>query len=108
MGPLGQKFLKDAKAADRPMYAWTVNEVEMMRWCIDKETDGVITDDPKTFLEVCHDWENGSRGNGLSLRQWLLVYWVNFIVVFFSFMFMWRYGFRVQKGWRKRSVQLAH
>ncbi|KAI9697815.1 MAG: hypothetical protein M1836_004491 [Candelina mexicana] len=107
MGPLGRKFLRDARTAHRPMYAWTVNEVEMMRWCIEKEIDGAITDDPKTFLEVCRDWEVGRRGTGIKVRQWLLVYWVNFIVVFFSFMFMWRYGFRIRKGWSKRSVQLA-
>lgn len=107
MGPLGQRFLHQAQAADRPVHAWTVNEIEMMRWCIDKGLDGVITDDPKSFLEVCHDWQEGRRGTGLKVRQWLMIYWVNFIVVFFSLMFMWRYGFRVQRGWKKRAVQPA-
>ncbi|KAL9632586.1 MAG: hypothetical protein Q9164_005227, partial [Protoblastenia rupestris] len=49
---IGPRFLKDAKAKGRPVYDWTVNDESMMRWSIKQGLDGVITDDPKRFLEV--------------------------------------------------------
>src|SRR6266498_3231041 len=58
MGPIGAKFLADVKAADRQIFLWTVNEENMMRWSVRREVDGVITDDPEKFKEVCDDWDD--------------------------------------------------
>jgi len=52
LGPCGSKFMKDVRAAKRSLFVWTVNSEVMMKWCIRKEVDGVISDDPKRFLEV--------------------------------------------------------
>jgi len=46
----------------RFVLAWTVNQDQWMRWCIEQELDGVITDDPKRFCEVKEEWEQGRRG----------------------------------------------
>lgn len=55
--PGGSKFIKDVQALHRPIFSWTVNDEARMEWCIRRRLDGVITDDPKLFAEVCqrHD-----------------------------------------------------
>jgi len=52
--PGGKKFIKDVQALHRPIFSWTVNDEARMEWCIRRRLDGVITDDPKLFGEVCH------------------------------------------------------
>lgn len=61
MGPLGRGFLEEARAAHRQVYLWTVNAPNLMRWSIRHEVDGVITDDPASFRQVCQDWEEEQR-----------------------------------------------
>jgi hypothetical protein len=39
-----------------------------MEWCIRKGVDGVITDDPRLFREVCERWERGQERRGW--RHW--------------------------------------
>ncbi|KAK3685068.1 PLC-like phosphodiesterase [Podospora appendiculata] len=55
-GPYGNHFMKAIKKAGQNLYVWTVNEEYWMEWSIRKQVDGVITDDPKLFLEVCDRW----------------------------------------------------
>lgn len=80
VGPLGSRFLRDAKAAGRPVYLWTVNDEEWMEWSIKKDVDGVITDDPKLFLEVCDRWKGKPRDKRITvtkqsgLRRWVKLY----------------------------------
>lgn len=80
LGPLGARFLRDCRRAESPVYVWTVNDERQMEWCIRKNLarghgegkagsgggqallDGVITDDPKLFLEVCRRWEDELDG----------------------------------------------
>ncbi|KAI4217048.1 MAG: hypothetical protein LQ351_000356 [Letrouitia transgressa] len=91
-GPSGRRLLRDVKAAGRPIYFWTVNGESMMRWSIAKEADGVITDDPKRFLEVCDEWEHGKRDVAIARGEWVTIIWLNLMVVIFSAIFWWRYG----------------
>ncbi|KDN68633.1 putative glycerophosphoryl diester phosphodiesterase [Colletotrichum sublineola] len=58
VGPVGQRFIKDVQEADRRLFAWTVNDEEWMEWSIRAGVDGVITDDPELFLEVCRRWKD--------------------------------------------------
>lgn len=53
IGPCGTRFLAAAHKAGRSVFAWTINEEETMEWAIRKGVDGVITDYPELFLEVC-------------------------------------------------------
>ncbi|OQD98572.1 hypothetical protein PENVUL_c071G05897 [Penicillium vulpinum] len=62
MGPLGRGFLDEARAAGRPVYVWTVNAPNLMRWCIRHEIDGVISDEPGRFRQVCEGWEKEHAG----------------------------------------------
>jgi phosphatidylglycerol phospholipase C len=100
MGSYGAKFLRDAKAAGRPVIGWTINEENMMRWSIKHELDGVITDDPKRFLEVCDEWEDGKRTIDIGLRQFLLMVWNHIMVMIFGGIFRWKYPFRRGIGYK--------
>lgn len=62
MGPLGRGFLDEARAARRKVYVWTVNAPNLMRWCIRHEIDGVISDEPGRFRQVCEGWEKEHTG----------------------------------------------
>ena len=93
MGPLGARFLRDAQEARRPVFAWTVNERERMRWCIRNGLEGVITDDPKAFLEECEMYErNLSSSDRLSLSVLADVVKVHLMAFLFGFLFSWRHG----------------
>ncbi|OQE42318.1 hypothetical protein PENCOP_c004G03985 [Penicillium coprophilum] len=62
MGPLGRGFLDEVRAAGRRVYVWTVNAPNLMRWCIRHEIDGVISDEPGRFRQVCEGWEKEHTG----------------------------------------------
>ncbi|KAK1754490.1 glycerophosphoryl diester phosphodiesterase [Echria macrotheca] len=54
VGPLGSSFLRAVrKDPERRIWVWTVNDRVWMDWAIRKGVDGVITDDPALFLDVC-------------------------------------------------------
>lgn len=102
MGPRGSKFIRDVKEKRRPLYVWTVNEEYFMRWSISKGVDGVITDDPKRFLEVCDAWEKGDRKLGsMTWLQLALAVWFNFMIMVFGAIFRWSFG-----GGRKAGEQI--
>lgn len=101
----GASFIRDAKAQGRPLYVWTVNEPDLMRWSIDKDLDGVITDDPIQFLEVCDEWEQGKRKIHISWGQWMMIAWINLMVLVFGTIFWWKYGsMDNKKAMRKRTL----
>lgn len=92
-GPLGHKFLQDIRKAGRSIFVWTVNTEDMMQWSIQKKVDGVITDDPKKFLEVCKRYE----GEKVRMKWRTLGSIVFYQTVAFPLgIFLgWRFGFRI-------------
>lgn len=40
-----------------------------MRWSIKNGLDGVVTDDPKRYLEICDEWAAGKRDVGLNWKD---------------------------------------
>ncbi|KAF9637815.1 Glycerophosphoryl diester phosphodiesterase [Lasiodiplodia theobromae] len=68
-GPLGAAFRRKAQGDSRPVFAWTVNKERMMRWSIEKALDGVVTDDPKKFLEECERWEGRTDQVGAARKR---------------------------------------
>ena len=91
MLPWGQAFVRKAQNDGRPVYAWTVNEERRMRWDIRHGLDGVITDDPKLFLEVREGWHEGVKED-LNMRMWLDVLRANFFVMIFAVFLRLRHG----------------
>ncbi|KAL5043620.1 hypothetical protein BDW71DRAFT_187755 [Aspergillus fruticulosus] len=63
MGPLGRGLLEKAREARHPVYLWTVNAPNMMRWAIRNRVDGIITDDPVLLRRVYAEWEKEAKAN---------------------------------------------
>jgi len=61
VGPCGARFVRAAHARGRNVFVWTVNAERWMDWSIRSRVDGVITDDPRLYLDVCrrHEAEDG-------------------------------------------------
>jgi len=91
MGPFGAKFLADVKAADRQIFLWTVNEKNMMGWSIRREVDGVITDDPETFKDICDNWDDSVPEEAITWRQYLFILWIYVLVLVFGTLFRVKY-----------------
>jgi len=102
VGPRGNAFLRDVRKSKRSIFFWTVNDEEWMKWSIYKEVDGIITDDPKKYLEVCRDYE----GEKVHLPWKFLgsVVWMNMLAGLFYVLFGLRHGFRVKVGKAKKSI----
>jgi len=98
VGPSGNAFLRDIRKAERAIFFWTVNEVEWMKWSIHKGVDGIITDDPKRYLEVCKNYEG--EPICLPLRMWGSVIGMNILAFIFSLIFRSRYGFKLRSKGR--------
>ena len=103
IGPFGSAFLRDVKKAKRSIFLWTVNDEEWMKWSICKEVDGVITDDPKKYLEVCKRY-HGERVH-VPLKLWGTVIWMNILAGIFSLLFRYRYGFRIDAAKIRKSLE---
>ena len=73
---IGPQFIADAHAQARAVYAWTVNDEQNMRWCIEHGVDGVVTDDVKNFIDVREAWEKGRREVSVSLASYVFIVWV--------------------------------
>ncbi|KAF5597227.1 glycerophosphoryl diester phosphodiesterase [Fusarium subglutinans] len=78
IGPSGRLFLRELRKTDKLLMTWTVNEPRHMEWCIRQNLchprrrnekterpaliDGVITDNPRLYLEICEKFENEMDG----------------------------------------------
>lgn len=98
LGPIGARFMRDVKAAKRPLFTWTVNDANLMRWSIKKDLDGVITDDPKLFNSICEGWEAREKSllSRPTLKQWLQTLWLWILIVVFGFGFRRRFPEKVK------------
>lgn len=94
-GPVGQRFLRDIKRAGRPIFLWTVNDEETMKWSIRKQVDGVITDDPKKYLEVCKHY-NGEKPR-MKWRELGLVIFIQALTVPVTLLLKWKFGSAVDE-----------
>lgn len=103
VGPFGNAFLRDVKKAKRSIFLWTVNDEEWMKWSILKEVDGVITDDPKKYLEICESYQ-GEKVH-VPMKLWGGLIWVNVLVSMFSVLFRYRYGFSIDVGKIRKTLE---
>ncbi|KAK8049411.1 PLC-like phosphodiesterase, partial [Apiospora phragmitis] len=69
VGPYGTDFLRAARDAGRSVFVWTVNDDDWMRWSIRKGVDGVITDNPERFLQLCKEWPDDEGEEAAERRQ---------------------------------------
>jgi len=88
VGPFGSSFRKDIKKAKRSLFLWTVNDVKAMKWSIRNGVDGVITDDPKKYLEVCETYDG--EPIHFSLLTWIKIIILNIMFTFAGAIMRWR------------------
>ncbi|KAH6722123.1 putative glycerophosphoryl diester phosphodiesterase [Leptodontidium sp. MPI-SDFR-AT-0119] len=105
IGPGGDKFMKDVKKAGRALFLWTVNDDNSMRWSISKQVDGVITDDPKRYLELCRSY-NGEKVS-ISLKGWSTFVFIKVLVPFFQLLVKYKYGTRMSTGRVKQDILIG-
>lgn len=115
VGLPGWLFLKAARKAERNVYTWTVNEEEWMEWSIRKGVDGVITDDPELFLEVCRRCGEVDSGSASALaprrppsrlrriRQYIAVAQIQILTMFLTVMLFFKSGATARKQRRKQQ-----
>lgn len=53
----GLKFLEDARAAGKAVYAWTVNKPRVMNYAVHTGFDGVVTDEVDMYLKIREEWQ---------------------------------------------------
>ncbi|KAI1613289.1 glycerophosphoryl diester phosphodiesterase [Exophiala viscosa] len=106
IGPFGARFIRDVRRAKRPLYAWTINEENLMRWCVRKELDGVITDDPKRFKQICDEW-NDERAKLARMTLWQSLYtlWVWVLITIFSVPFRRKFPETTEQFIRDQNVR---
>lgn len=93
IGLEGHYFIRQVREHHRKLYLWTVNDPKMMRWSIKRQADGVITDDPKLFNQVCDEWtDDGSDLPPLTWRELLMTIWLFPLLA--AFAIPWRHRVR--------------
>lgn len=103
MGPLGKGFVEDARKANRLVYVWTVNEPNLMRWCIRRGIDAVMTDDPVLFGAISTEWKGQQKGfaggkrERATLLQKLKAWGMSVLVVLFGWAFKLKYLTAVER-----------
>jgi glycerophosphoryl diester phosphodiesterase len=107
-GPIGANFIKDVKDAGRQIFIWTVNSDNMMRWGIQKEVDGVITDDPKRFKEICDNWTDNEPIVRPSVAQWLYTFWLYMLIGAFFPGFKWQFPETVDQIIGRKAVRAKY
>lgn len=106
LGPIGARFIRDVKKAQRPLFVWTVNDSNLMKWSIQKELDGVITDDPKKFNRICDNWEGDKeRIARPSFAQWLYTFWLYIMIGVFTWPFKRRFPETVEQFLKRNQVR---
>jgi phosphatidylglycerol phospholipase C len=99
VGPFGDAFLRDVRKAKRSIFLWTVNDEESMKWSIYKGVDGVISDDPKKYLEVCESYQ-GEKIH-LAFRSWMFIIFMNMMIPLVTVLL----AYRMRSGVRHRKAR---
>ncbi|KIW41555.1 uncharacterized protein PV06_07103 [Exophiala oligosperma] len=85
LGPVGSRFMRDVRKQKRQLFVWTVNESNLMTWCIQRNVDGVVTDNPELFKQICDDWDEETKKKARpTIMQWLRTIWVWILITLFS------------------------
>lgn len=108
LGPIGAKFIKEVKDAGRQLFIWTVNDSNMMKWGIQKEVDGVITDDPRKFKEICDNWDDSEPTARPSVAQWLYTFWLYVLIGTFFLPFKMKFPETVEQVFGGKAVQAKY
>ncbi|OTA91042.1 hypothetical protein M434DRAFT_33088 [Hypoxylon sp. CO27-5] len=65
----GSRLIPEARKQGRLVSSWAIKDDELMGSSIRQELDGVITDDPERFLELCDQRPRLKCGRVLPSKQ---------------------------------------
>lgn len=104
--PSGSRFMRDVRKANRSLYAWTVNDTNLMKWCVQHQLAGVITDDPKRFRRICENWDGQKEPRARqTLFQWLYTMYVWVLIFIFSRPFRRKFPETVEQFIQKKNIR---
>ena len=105
-GPLGSRFMRDVHRAHRSLYAWTVNDTNLMKWCCQHQLAGVITDDPKRFRRICEEWDDQAEPRARqTLFQWIYTIYIWTLIAVFSRPFRRKFPETVEQYIQKENIR---
>ena len=104
IGPMGTKFMRQLRILQRPITVWTVNDKALMAWAIKHDLDGVISDDPKTYLDLCKHWDEARKKRNLSVKLLFTALWMQILVFILG---PWFYWWRSNKSRRIGQTRTA-
>lgn len=102
VGPFGDAFLRDIRAAGRQLFLWTVNDEAAMKWSIRKGADGVIGDDPKKFMAVRESY--GGERVAMPVKSLMFIVFVNVMATVFGALFRYRFAKAAKAAKKSRAV----
>lgn len=73
-----------------------------MDWSVRHHVNGVVTDDPKKYLEFCKNFDEKSPAMMPTWKEFFFIGWINILAALFSLLFRWRHGFNVDSRNVKR------
>ena len=85
--PGSGRFLRRARGAARPVFAWTVDDPGKMEWCIRQGLDGVITDDPKLFREISDEFDESRPARWMTFHALFMTIKMWFLMVVYGRVF---------------------
>lgn len=91
-GPVGSRFVTQARRRNRAVLAYTVNDEGRMRWCVRRGLDGVVTDDPAAYLRVCRGWEAERDKWDWTARTLVAVLRANVLCALLGMLFRLKFG----------------
>ncbi|OCT48479.1 Phosphatidylglycerol phospholipase C [Cladophialophora carrionii] len=105
-GPFGSRFMRDVRRAHRPLYAWTVNDTNLMKWCIQHQLAGVVTDDPQRFRRICEGWDDQQEPPvRQTWFQWFYTIYVWILIAVFSRPFRRKFPETVEQYIQKKNIR---
>jgi phosphatidylglycerol phospholipase C len=105
IGPGGTRFMKEVRKAGRSLFFWTINDDNTMRWCISKQVDGVITDDPRRYLELCRSYK-GEKVR-VTMKGWASFAFIKIMIPFYRILVQRRYGTNMSTGQVKQDILIS-
>lgn len=76
-----------------------------MKWSIGRQVDGVITDDPLKFLEVCKKYDETAPRLRVRVKDYGSVLFLNFLILVFGGLYRMRNGFKADPQTLKKYME---
>ncbi|KAI1333961.1 PLC-like phosphodiesterase [Xylariaceae sp. FL0016] len=73
----GARFRLRARDQGRNIFSWSDNTDRWMATSIRNKVDGVITDNPRRFIELCNQWpSSAARQSAYRWTLWEMIFWM--------------------------------